>query len=193
MQRRSFFKSLAAVAGYMGASKIAGAVSIPTIAPENLPVDNVISAGPPDTPEAEAYAAPVTEDLEGPFVVSVHGLRFIVQNYSMGIRYNSEFTFHMASGQVLKNRVAQSDGRFIAIGDHLEIPVLDHLVDTAAMWPELDPDDELNDELAGRARKANAWVVRLRRQLFSGSSEARIRAFHAASIGKATHYSDWPV
>lgn len=190
MQRRNFFKVFAAAAGYLGVGKIAQAHTLPSIAPEALPVDNVISAGPPVT--ADDYVS--TTD-SGPYIVSLIGLRFIIPAHYMAARYYSEFTIHMASGEVLKNKVAKTDGgRFIEIGESLEIPILDHLIDTAAMWPELDPDDELNDALAGRARKASIWVPRICSRLHGDSERAKeIRAFHAASIGKSTHYSDWPV
>lgn len=185
MQRRSFFKTLAAVAGYIGASKVAGAVALPSTAPDLLEVMPISAP-----PIAEHGELP----QEGPFIVTLNGLGFIIPSHFVSVRYNSEFTVHMATGVVLKNRVAMSGNRLLEIGESLEIPILDHLIDTSAMWPELDPDDELNDVLAGRARKANIWTPRVRRALIQGGDAAnRIRSFHAASIGKATHYSDWPV
>ena len=184
MQRRSFFKTLAAVAGYIGASKVAGAVALPSTAPDLL---EVMPISAPPTPTAEL-------PQEGPFIVTLNGLGFIIPSYFMSVRYNSEFTCDAITGVVLKNKVVKQGDRLIEVGESLEIPFFDHLIDTAALWPELDPDDELNDELAGRARKANQWTPRVRSALLRGGELAeRIRAFHAASVNKATHYSDWPV
>lgn len=184
MQRRSFFKTLAAVAGYLGASKVAGAMALPSTAPDPLEV-MPISALPTSTAEASQ---------EGPFIVTLNGLGFITERLFTIVQHSSEFTCDASTGIVLKNKIATQGGHFIEVGESLEIPILDHLIDTAAMWPDLDSDDELNDEVAGRARKAGIWAHLVHAALLRDSDTAkRIRAFHAASIGKATHYSDWPV
>lgn len=187
MQRRTFFKAFAAVAGYLGTHNLVQASVAPSVMQDPFEV-LPISAGAPAAQPEDTYT-------EGPYIISLTGLRFIVPSYYMALRYESELTVHMASGVVLKNKVAKTDGgRFIEIGEDLEIPILDYLTDTAAMWPELDPYDDLNDALTGRARKALVWAPRVRSALHAGGDRAaQIRAFHTASIGKSTYYSDWPV
>lgn len=183
MQRRSFFKALALVAGYCGIGA-AQAHQVPTITKDPLEVQT-ISAGPP-----------AGQDRAGPLLVHIMDLGFIIPSYGyMAARFNSEFTVDVSTGEVLKNRGhAQYDGRYLKIGEYLEIAILDGLVDAAVPWPTLDLDDPLNGFLGGPSRKVNQWVPQLRSALYQGGDvESRIRAFHAASRNKTTHYGDWPV
>lgn len=171
MQRRSFFRALALVAGYCGIGA-AQAKKTPSLAQEPLEI-LPISAGPSSSQNNYPF---------GSFLVSFDRMMFIIPYRSFGVMVASEYTVHLPTGTVLKDKAGATQGAT------LEIPVLDYLEDHAALWPELDVEDNSVDLQASKAR-ADLWVSEFRQAFMK--DESQIAAMHARFIGKHSFYSDW--